>query len=147
MIESVMETGDTGRMILQDNTDRLIKEVVVILQSTSPVAIPQLPWSFSLDAVQSTIKSYPFGNTTVRQTLGVIHVGSAASFTFHLGNTHHPQLGGPTDFEIDLTGGKSLVSIKVGTEYKKAVPYVRVGGVWKPAEAWAAHNGSWLKAL
>jgi len=37
--------------------------------------------------------------------------------------------------------------IKVGTEWKIAVPYVRVSGVWKKAEPWVCNQGVWNRTV
>jgi hypothetical protein len=43
---------------------------------------------------------------------------------------------------IDLIAGARVL---VGTEWKRAVPYVRVAGVWKVAEPWVKNTGTWRK--
>lgn len=35
--------------------------------------------------------------------------------------------------------------VLVGTEWKRAIPYVRVGGVWKVAEPWIRTAGTWKR--
>lgn len=147
MIESTIDTGDTGILIVQDNTDNKARTVVLMVQSTSPVAISQMPWSWTLDDKTSGVKSFNFQATTVRQTLGIIYGGYGQHLTLHLGNTHTAQLGGPTDLEVDLKGGVSTARIKVGDVYKTAVPYVKVDGVWKMASAWVAANGFWTQSV
>jgi hypothetical protein len=85
--------------------------------------------------------------TTVKQSLGYIYVGYAINFTFHMGDTKTPQMGGPTDISVDLNQqGIRTVSIKVGTEYKKAIPYVNVEGVWQKAAPWVCVDGSWVQS-
>ncbi len=37
--------------------------------------------------------------------------------------------------------------VKVGTQWKEAVPYVKDGGVWKPAKAWGKVSGTWRESL
>lgn len=43
---------------------------------------------------------------------------------------------------VDLIAGARVL---VGTEWKRAVPYVRVGGVWKVAEPWVKNAGTWKR--
>jgi hypothetical protein len=43
---------------------------------------------------------------------------------------------------VDLIAGARVL---VGTEWKRAVPYVRDGGVWKVAEPWVKNAGIWRK--
>lgn len=35
--------------------------------------------------------------------------------------------------------------VRVGTEWKRAVPYVKVGGIWKVAEPWVKNQGIWKR--
>lgn len=35
--------------------------------------------------------------------------------------------------------------VLVGSEWKRAVPYVKVGGIWKVAEPWVNNAGSWTR--
>lgn len=155
-----MDTGDTGRIRIRDKTDEADKLVEFWVQSLSPIGIPQLPWAFSVGDVQSEWRPYNFQNTTIWQQVGVIHVGdsSVETVTLHLGNTGTSQLGGPTDLEINLfsyiqpedpenppePGEQSPVpryaNITVGNVVKKAIPYVNVAGVWKPALTF--HHGA-----
>lgn len=47
-----------------------------------------------------------------------------------------------TRTRVNLIAGARVL---VGTEWKRAVPYVRVGGVWKVAEPWVKSAGIWRK--
>lgn len=42
--------------------------------------------------------------------------------------------------QVDLIAGARVL---VGTEWKRAVPYVRVGGIWKVARPWVRDAGIW----
>jgi len=142
-----MATGDTGVLIVQDNTDGTDKTVDLWIQSTSTKAIPQLPWTYSLDGVMQPWKSFNFTDTVLRQHLGLVYVGYAETFTLHLGPTATTQMGGPTDFTVDLNQhGVNTVSILVGGVWKKAIPFVRDGGVWKPAAAYVMTGSVWKEA-
>jgi len=148
MIEYTLATGDTGLLIVQDNTDGPDKTVDLYIQSTSTKAIPELPWSYSIDGVSSGLRQFNFTDTVLRQHLGLIYVGPGAeSFTLHIDNTATTQLGGPTDLTVTLNqAGVSVVNIKVGDVWKKAIPYVNVDGVWKPAAAYVMSGSTWVKA-
>lgn len=37
--------------------------------------------------------------------------------------------------------------VKVGTEWKQAIPYVKDGGIWKPAKPWGKVSGTWRESL
>lgn len=142
-----MNTGDKGVMVIQDKTDTVDKTVDLFLQSTAPVLIPQLPWTYSIDGVMQPWKSFSFKFNAARQHLGLIYVGRADTFTLHLGATGKPQLDGPTDFTVQLNqGGEKTISVKVGAVWKQAVCYVNVEGVWKPAAPWVMAAGTWKEA-
>lgn len=145
MIEYTLATGDTGILIVQDNTDGTDKTVNMYIQSTSTKAVPQLPYSYSIDGVSSGIRQFNFTDSVLRQHLGLIFVGQAAQqFTLHLDASNTTQLGGPTDLTITLNqAGVSVVNVKVGDTWKKAVPYVNVSGVWKPATAYVMSGSTW----
>lgn len=137
----IMDTGDVGRLQIVVSDD---KTVSFWLQSTSPVAVPQLPWTFTLAGVKRSWKSFNLDDTTAWQRLGGAYLGDLGSVTLHLGNTGTTQLGGPTDFLVEFEGGVGAVDIQVGDEIKKAIPYICVvPGVWKPATPYANDKGAW----
>lgn len=151
-IESVITTGDVGRLKIVDKTDdESLMTVEMWAQSLSPVAIPQLPWTYSINTTMSSWKSFNFANTTVWQKLGSVYVGATENFTLHLGNTGTPQLNGPTNHNIQLfgstadTGSAALdkITIKDGNARRTVVPYVNVNGVWKPARAYVRTDQGW----
>jgi len=137
VIEQTMPTGNVGKLIIQDKTDSTDKTVDLYIQSTSSIAVPQLPWAYSIDGVMSPWQSFSFTDSVLRQHLGLVHVGYAEDFILHLGATGTTQLGGPTDFEVQLNqSGIRTVSLNVDGVWKQAIPYVNVDGVWKPAAAY-----------
>lgn len=148
MIEYTLATGLTGTLIVQDNTDGPDKTVDLYIKSDSTIAIPSLPWSYSVDGVSSGLRSFNFSDLVLRQHLGLIYVGpTAEAFVLHLDDTHTAQMGGPTDLAVTLNqAGVSVVSVLVGTTWKKAIPYVNVAGVWKPAGAYVMQGSVWKKA-
>jgi hypothetical protein len=150
VIETILETGPNGLMKVQDNTDGDDKTVDLYIASTAPISIPQLPWSYSIDGVKSDTRSFNFVVTTAWQHVSKIYVGYAHSFIFHIDNTGHAELGGPTDLEVVLhSGGTKFVYIKDDFEftYKKAIPYVNVNGVWTPAVPMVMSNGEWVEVV
>lgn len=143
MIEYTLATGNTGTLIIDDNTDGPDKTVDLYIISSSTIAVPQLPWTYSIDGVIHDWQQFNFQDQVTRQHLGLVYVGAYSSqFTLHLGSTGTTQLGGPTDMVIDINGGVKYVNIKVGDVYKKALPFVNVEGVWHPASAYVMDQ-SW----
>lgn len=147
MIDTTKQTGTKGLMKVSDHTDGDTKNVDLYLSSVDPIAIPSLPWSYSIDGVVSETKSFNFKATTNSQHIAKVYVGSASKFVFHLDATGHPELGGPTNLSIDLVQaqGSSATSVlvKVDGVYVRAVPYVYVGGVWKQALPMVVVNSNW----
>lgn len=153
MIEKVLTTGDTGRLKVIDNTDDSgLMTADMWVQSLSPVSIPQLPWSYSIDGNRVSWKAFNFKATTMWQKLGTVYVGKAQTFILHLGVTGTSHLQGPTDLEVSLFGyqpgsgpspGKGSVNIKVDGVYKKAIPYVNDNGVWKQAQPLVRTENGW----
>lgn len=140
-------TGTRGLMRIVDNTDGDDKTVDLYLASSAPITVPQLPWSFTIDGVVSITRMFNFTSTTAWQHISKVYVGYASSFTFHIGNTGKVELGGPTDFTIELQNIIKPVNIKVGDVWKKAVPYVYDDGVWKPAAAMVFVNSQWTEVI
>lgn len=162
MHEYVQNVGDTGKLIVQDKTDTAVranKVVDIYIQSLSPVAIPNLAWRWYTDDVPPAIvgggdahharyswNSFNFQNTTVRQHVATIFVDYAHEFTLVINDTGTSQLDGPAEFNVQLANQLRPVSVKFGTVWKQAIPYVRVEGVWKPALAMVMKDGSWKEA-
>lgn len=154
MIEHILATGDKGQLRIRDNTDDAgLMNVEMAVRSLSPVSIPQMPWTYSINGIMSGWKSFNFKDTTLWQNLGVVHVGTAQRFTLHLGGTGTSQLGGPTDHQIDLYGyvppsgggGSGKVRIKIDGVYKLATPFVNVNGVWKQATPLVRSERGWTQ--
>lgn len=147
MIETTLPTGDTGLLIIQDNTDGTDKTVDLYIQSSSTIAIPSLPWTYSLDGVMQPWKSFNFSDSVLRQHLGLVYVGFAEQIVLNLGVSGTTQMGGPTNFTANLNQhGVRTVSVRSGGVWKKAVPYVRVAGVWKPVSAYVMKDSVWEEA-
>lgn len=153
MIEHIITTGDTGRLKIVDNTDNPgLMTAELWIQSLSPVSVPALPWTYSIDETISTWKSFNFVNTTVWQKLKDQYVGTSRTVTLHLGSTGTSQLNGPTNQTINLYGYVppepivvvATVKVKVGSTYKTAIPYVRVNGVWTVAHPYIKTVNGWV---
>lgn len=156
MKDSVGTTGTRGLMKVQDNGDGTDKTVDLYLASSLAIAIPAVPWSYSIDGVVSEISTFNFVATTAWQHVAKIFVGTATEFIFHIDDTGHVELGGPTDLKVTPllgapTGGPAAtvyyVNIKVGAVYKKAIPYVNVAGVWKQAIPMVMDNSTWKEVV
>lgn len=157
MIETTLATGTKGLLIVQDLTDGPSKVVNVLMQCTTSIDIPQLPWAVSIDDVRSEWRSIHFQNSVLRQTVGTVYVGNAETFTLHLGATGTVQMGGPTDLMVDLNQhGVRLVNMLVDGVWRAVLPYVNVGGnpdaippvpgIWKPASPFVMKDGTWQEA-
>lgn len=147
MIEHLHSVGTRGLIKINDNTDGPEKTVDVWLASSTAKAVPQLPWTYSIDSSMSPWQQFNFKAVTSWQHLGVIFVGYAQTFTLHLGATGTAELDGPDDYPVELQSTVRTVSVKVGDIWKKAIPYVNVGGVWTPASPWVMSGGTWKETV
>lgn len=153
MKDTVGATGTRGLMKVQDNGDGTDKTVDLYLASSLAVAIPAVPWSYSIDKVVSETSTFNFVATTAWQHVAKIFVGTATEFIFHIEDTGHVELGGPTDLKVTpLLGAPTpadpasivyYANVKVDGVYKKAIPYVNVAGVWKQAIPMVMDNSTW----
>jgi hypothetical protein len=69
VIEHTLVTGDTGTLIIDDNTDGPDKTVDLWIISSSTIAVPQLPWTYSLDGVIKPWQQFNFQDVVTRQHL------------------------------------------------------------------------------
>lgn len=153
MNEYIYDIGTSGKVKIQDNTDSGSKNVVVWLQGPS-ISIPSIPWSWVLydsdgNAVQSSnLLSFRLLANNNWQLVSYIYVGTNARFLLGIGATDTDEMGrtGET-FSIPLMGNPdiSLVSIKVGDQYKKAIPFINDNGVWKPVQVMVMSAGEWKR--
>lgn len=147
MVEHLKDTGDEGRLKIIDRTNTKDRTVEFWVQSLSPIIIPNLAWTYSIDGVKKSWKSYNFKGTTVWQRLGIFYVPYGQEVTLHMGKTNSSELAGPTDFTIQLAKGISAVMVKVSGVYKRAIPYVKHAGVWKQASAHVNVGGTWKETV
>jgi len=154
MKDTVGATGTRGLMKVQDNSDGADKTVDLYLASSLAVAIPAVPWSYSIDKVASEISTFNFVATTAWQHVAKIFVGTATEFIFHIEDTGHVELGGPTDLKVTPLLGVPkpedkvyYANVKVGGVYKKAIPYVNVAGEWKQAIPMVMDKSTWKEVV
>lgn len=160
MIEHIISTGDTGSLKIQDNTDNpSLMTVELWVKSSSPVNIPNLPWTYSVNGSQNSWKSFNFTNTTLWQYLGGVYVGTLRTAALILGATNTSQLAGPTTHEIELAGyvepinptppsgegSNGEVRVLVDGVYRRATPYVNVNDVWTVATPYVRSERGWVR--
>lgn len=104
-------------------------------------------WKYKIDSGpwSADFTTLVFGGVAGAQKLGTIYVGYAVNFTFHINSTTDPRSPGPYEITGSLYKGSNLKSgiMRIGLENKKVIPFVKVAGVWKPAEPWIKHMGDW----
>lgn len=153
MQETTDTTGTRGLMKVQDNTDGDDKTVDLYIASSLAIHVASLPWSYSIDGVNSGTNSFEVVSTTAWQHIKKVFVGYASQFVFHIGDSGTVELGGPTDLAVDLANSTKLIDIKVGDVWVKALPYVNVGGVdgvggvWQPAVPMIQVNSVWTEVV
>lgn len=153
MNEYIYDIGTSGQVKIQDNTGDGKKNVACWIKGPS-INIPALPWSWVIynsagdDVQASNLLSFQLQANNNWQLLGYVYVDDNARFLLGIGGTGTDEMGqsGET-FNIYLAGNPdiSLLSIKVGDQYKKAVPFVNDNGIWKPAQVWAMSAGDWKR--
>lgn len=117
------------------------------------VYVPQVPWQYVLDGVESGWQSYEFYSGewagTGWKMVGQWWIDHSQTVIFRLGDTGSEELGGPAELSMYINRGAPLgvVHIRVGTEIKQAIPYVNDEGVWKVAEPWAKYIGLWKQSV
>lgn len=151
MIEHTTETGTGGQLKVVDKTDDpdlMMAEAWIYYPNV--LDVPQLPWTYSVDGVMDSWKSFNFSGGAAWQLLGGVHVGNAETFTLHLGDTGTTELNGPTDLAVNLFGHvpeggveDALVRVRHDGSWKKAIPYVNVDGSWKQAIPYVRTPEGW----
>lgn len=102
----------------------------------------QLPWASTVDGVRSSWKTFQVYEGSYWNWMGTVYVGTSQTVTFHLGETEY---GGPADASIFVHRGALFGSVRIfdGQTIRRAIPYVNVNGVWRLAEPWNKHVGTW----
>jgi hypothetical protein len=158
VIENITTVGDTGRLKIEDNTDDPgLMNVVLWIQSLSPVSVPDLQWSFQKDNSAESWKSFNFLATTLWQKLATVYLGNGVeNFTLKLGETGTSQLDGPFDYEVPVYGYvepppaivgdvAKRASMNVNGIYKQANVYVKVSGTWTLADPYIKTPSGWVR--
>lgn len=149
MIESQFSLGTTGTIKIEDNTDDPeLMLAVVWLKSSTPISVPQFPWTHAVDGVMAEWKSHNVLATTEWQRLGVVYVGAAQTLDIFIEETGTTELDGPAQFTTNLYGyspGVGLVNINVNGVWKKAEAYVNDQGTWKLASPYIRTPSGWTE--
>lgn len=153
MNEYIYNIGTSGQVKIQDYSDTN-RYVIPWIKGPS-IDIPSVPWSWVVydsggnAILTSNLLSYHLLANNNWQRLGIIYVQQNATFLLGIGGTGTDAMGqnGET-FTIPLMGNPdiSLCSVKVGDSYKKAIPYINDGGIWKPVQILVMQNSEWKKA-
>ncbi len=108
------------------------------------VLTPNMPWSVTVDGVQQPIQTVAI-NTRRTNFVGYVYVNTSQTITFHLGETNTTELGGPANYSAYVSRGDTLSvgRITQGGGTRRAIPYVRVAGVWRKAEPYVKYAGEW----
>jgi hypothetical protein len=149
MIEHVINTGDRGRLKIIDRSGEPHPMVEFWIQSLSPIGVRQIPWAYSINNDRSAWQSFRFRDQTVWQPVRRVALTYGETATMYLGATNSSELGGPTQFTVKLVGGLAprLVLVKVGTQHVKAIPYVRVNGVWQVTQPLIRTDRGWRETV
>lgn len=153
MLATTITTGTEGTLKIEDNTDHETWKVVQVFIRTD-VSLPAQTLNYSYETsatISPSVQLYDLetGNTDW-QLMRSIWVGSASWFTLYFDDTETTELGGPTELNVTLLGapsGDGPGSVRVGSIYQHAQPYVRVDGVWKPATAFLKVDGVWRQTV
>lgn len=126
-------------------------EIRIRVTSEYPTGDPimeQMPWSYTLNGVRDpwrTARIMP----NVWTTLGKLYVPTSQTVTVHIGETGTSEIAGPHDYSFYAVRGAALSvgRITQGSTSLRAIPYVNVQGVWRVAEGYAKHEGTWKQTI
>lgn len=162
MIIHTFQTGTSGEIRIEDNTDDVNSKMVnVFIRSTTPVAVSQMPWAWELGIYSPNPEHSGWRSLSgvvgeSWRQIASIFVAEPNTFTVHLGNTNTDELGGPDEFTVDLYGFDPEVGIpplpRLATVYIDGVPrqaevYVYDDGWPKLAEPYIRRPFGWVKAI
>lgn len=148
MLTYTKPTGAAGTMRIDDDESQYVDLYLLGVNQM----VDQIPWTFILDGVVQPWRSFRLEANTAWQKLTSLKVDVTQTITFRLGASGNALVGGPTDFEADITrvplvsGGTGYARIVVNGVYRQAIPYIRDNGEWKQAEPWARLAGEWRPA-
>lgn len=141
-------TGAAGTMRIDDDGSEYIDFWLLGVNEL----ITQIPWASIYNGEVSSWKSFRLEANLEWQRVATFPVHTTQTVTFRLGATGNAKLGGPTDFELEVTrvpllsAGYGTVRVNVNGIWYQAVPYVKDNGEWKQAEPWGKIAGEWRPA-
>lgn len=141
-------TGAAGTMRVDDDGTQYVDFWLLGVNER----IEQIPWATIVNGQVSSWNSFTLEANLAWQRVSTFVVNETQTITFRLGDSHNAKLGGPTDFEVDITrvplisAGYGTVRVKVNDVYYQAIPYVKDDGEWKQAEPWGKIFGEWRPA-
>lgn len=158
MLEYVLDTGEEGKLRIQDFTDDPDD-----MSATLWLGVPTgfvatgIPWAYSINGETSGWQSYDLWPRAFLPEdtpdfewfrLTILQLSDISeTLTLHLGDTNTVELGGPTDLAIDLyvswDPSERMVDIRVDGVWRKATPYVKHDGVWRLAQPFVRDSTGW----
>lgn len=141
-------TGNAGTMRIDDDGSRYIDFWLLGVNEL----VEQVPWASISNGVVSSWNSFRLEPNLQWQRVSTFPIDTTQTVTFRLGASGNAKLGGPTDFEVDITrvplisAGYGTARINVNGLWHQAIPYVKENGEWKQAEPWGKIAGEWRPA-
>lgn len=148
MLTTTHSTGAAGTMRIDDDESLYVDFYLLGVNEL----VDQLPWTYILNGVVQPWRAFRLEANTEWQKLTSLQVDVTQTITFRLGASGNALIGGPTDFEYDVSrvafasDGLGYARINVDGIYHQAIPYVNDNGEWKQAEPWARLQGEWKPA-
>lgn len=140
------ELAGSGTLEVQDKTDGPDKIVDLYVGGINDSRSQTIAWSYKINDVSSSLQNFHYAGPGWGH-LATVYVGYAQTFTLHLEPTPPGSnlFLGPHDLVVNLQAGSSTksVGIKVGDQYKRAIPFVKVDGVWMPVTPLVNVAGEW----
>lgn len=143
-------TGSGSTMIIRDNGETV--ELWLVMPGTTRSS--DIPWAFTINGrTEWRVFDPPSHTGEDPPTRSYQFLSMAVSYSqtvgFQLGDTNISEIGGPTDFFQYLTraAGGSGAHLQSGDTIRKAIPYVKVDGVWRIAEPWSKIAGVWRQTI
>lgn len=148
MTTNTHPTGAAGVMRVDDDGSKYIDLWLLGVNEL----VEQVPWAYIINGQVSSWQSFRLEANLAWQRLATLAVDETQTITFRLGDSNNVKLGGPTDFEVDITrvplisSGVGYARINVNGAWFQAIPYVKDNGEWKQAEPWGRIAGEWRPA-
>lgn len=148
MLSTTHPTGAAGTMRIDDDESYYVDFYLLGVNQL----VEQIPWTYILNGQVIPWQAFRLEANTAWQKVTSLQVYVTQTITFRLGDSGNALIGGPTDFEYDVTripfvsDGQGYAEINVDGLYHQAIPYVKDSGEWKQAEPWARLLGEWKPA-